>query len=324
LRISATAIALPDRELERSTGPAKAGRSRVVTGEQPRDKDGTRREDAMTTLKTALGIATLGLLAGACNQIQDDASGAPPLTDVERAVVANMEKGTLAEIALANGKMRFIEVEPGMVVIVREFPVGVAAPQVDGEDEMTLEQIFRAYAPNRQVPQTIFDAMRRGEIAAREATPETGPAVVEPQFFSGQALPDKLDSLGNDLERKTSALTNQEFARKCSYSFVDWSWCHAPGFQGAWAKHKNHRGGALDCGTGGSSRMQFFVSGALKSSFDVPFQQCVSTTYHGPHGFLGSNLDRTMEWRIVFAQSEVGFTGWTVSDDGFVILGWSL
>ena len=275
--------------------------------------------------KTAMALVTIGLLAGACNQIQTEGeAGAPPLTEEERAVVAKMEQGTLAEIELPQGKLRFIEVEPGTIVVLRGFPVGAAAPHVDGEEEMTLDQIFRAYAPNRQVPPAIFDAMRRNELAEREAVPEPGPAVVEPRVFLGEARRPDGEELGDDLVGASFALTNQEFARKCSYSFVDWSWCYAPAFQGAWAKHKNHRGEALTCGTAGSARTQFFVSGSLRVSLEIPFNECWSTgQYHGPHGTFGTNLDRTMEWRVVFAQSTVGFTGWTKSNDGFVIVGWN-
>lgn len=40
----------------------------------------------------------------------------------------------------------------------------------------------------------------------------------------------------------------------------------------------------------GAARVNFYVGGALKKTFDVPYGQCwYSGAYHHSHGFLGYN-----------------------------------
>jgi len=100
----------------------------------------------------------LGLTQLACGTDAADVAtgGPPPLTEEERAVEKKMEQGRLAEIQLPEEKIRFVEYEPGRVLVMHQMRIGGPVTRVAGEDMMTLEQIFRAYAPDREVPAALM------------------------------------------------------------------------------------------------------------------------------------------------------------------------
>ena len=276
--------------------------------------------------RTRIGAVLVGLAAAGCGADNAPAAvdGLPPLTAEESALVANMEKNTLAEIALPEGKMRFVEIEPGQILVQRQIRIGAAITRIPGEGGMTLDQIFRAYAPHREVPPALFDAMARmpaPDLSTQAATLQVPPPAT---FVGTQKSTGTAESPGA-IERAQSALASsvdqtwfvQNF---CKFSGVDYSWCFTTAWQGAWAAKHSHRTNSITCGDTGAARTVFSVNGSAKAIVDVPYGQCWYTgSYHGPHGLFGVNLERDLKQNVTFAQSTVRFSGWFADEDQFVV-----
>ena len=105
----------------------------------------------------------LGFMQLACGTEGTGATGStpPPLTEEERAVTEKTAEGTLAEITLPDEKVRFVEYEPGRVLVMHQARIGGPLTRVPSEDKMTLPQIFHAYAPDQEVPSALTQAMAR-------------------------------------------------------------------------------------------------------------------------------------------------------------------
>ena len=268
----------------------------------------------------ALGLSQLGCGA---NDATTTGHGPPPLTEEERAVTAKMAQGTLAEIDLPEEKIRFVEFEPGRVLVMHQSRIGGAVTHVAGEGKLTLDQIFRAYAPDREVPTALVQAMERVAAAdfgdATESLAPAGNASGSP----GIPAATQSEEIAGD-QRISSALSSTIDAgwftsNFCNVLGADWTWCHAVAWSGAYAAWTAHRTNSVTCGDTGAGRTKFFVSGSLKAMVDVPYGQCWTVgSYHGPHGWFGVNLERSLKHVVDWAESTVRFAGWMATEDQFL------
>jgi hypothetical protein len=288
----------------------------------------------MTGMMLALG-AGLTQLACGTDAVDRETGGLPPATEEELAVEKKMEQGTLAEIQLAEEKIRFVEYEPGRVLVMHQVRTGGPVTRVAGEDEMTLDQIFRAYAPDREVPAALMDAMDRVDAADLKDASEASQA--QPARDGERLLSPGNGALsgveGKDpghVESVSSALSSSIDAgwfttNFCNTSGTDWAWCHVAATTGSFASWTAHRANSVTCGdTSAGARTNFFVSGSLKSTVIVGWGECWLTgAYHGPHGWFGVNLERPFKFVVQYAQwlgapATVRFAGWMALEDQFL------
>jgi hypothetical protein len=291
-----------------------------------------RQETIMTKAMKMVALLGLGLSGLACEATATDDSnltpdGLPAYTAEERAVVDNMNRNTLAEIELPEGKMKFVEFSPGQVEIMRQFRMGTDLKRIEGEGSMTLEQIFRAYAPEREVPRELYAAMDR--IAAVERANAEAPAArVEAarpsELFQGTRLETKSLPSPDGVERVSSTLASTIdqgwFTNAfCRVTGADWSWCYTAAWQGAYASWHTHRSNTVTCGDTGAGRVNFYVGGSLKKVVDVPYGQCwYSGHYHHSHGWFGINNHTDQKYTIPYAASSVRFAGWMAHEDQLI------
>jgi hypothetical protein len=280
-----------------------------------------------TKLIAMLGLG-LGLSGLGCGTATDGTSltpdGLPPLTAEEQAARDNMDKNTLATIDLPEGQMKFVEYSPGEVSIMRQIKIGAPVTRVPGESSMKLDEIFRAYAPGREVPPAVVDAMGRvqaHELAVANLSVEpAGPASMN----EGVRVPLQTVAKADGTENVTSALASSVDQAWFTNTFchvygADFSWCWAIAWQGAYASKRTHRSNSVTCGDTGSARVNMYVGTALKKNFDVPYGQCwYSGAYHHSHGLLGVNNEITQLYQIQLAQSTVRFAGWMADEDQFI------
>jgi len=270
----------------------------------------------------------LGFMQLACGTEGTGATGStpPPLTAEERAVTEKTAKGTLAEITLPDEKVRFVEYEPGRVLVMHQARIGGPLTRVPSEDKMTLPQIFHAYAPDQEVPSALTQAMARVAAANLEdaqqvaaASPDAEKATT-PGIQPVRPAVETHDDLAVVSSALASSIDGGWFTNTyCNVYGADWTWCYGNAGQGGYASWTAHRTSAVACGDTGAARMKFFVSGSLKSMVDVPYGQCwLISGYHGPHGFLGVNLERALKFTIDWAEGNVRFAGWMAREDQFL------
>jgi hypothetical protein len=278
-------------------------------------------------LGMTLGLALCGVACG--TQPEPVTKGLPPLTAEEQVVVDNMAKGTLAEIDLPDGKMRFIEIEPGQVIITRLFRMGADVPQLKDEGSMTPDQVFHAYAPDREIPRPLMDAVAR--TAARHVEETAAPRLAATPGVEAIVRPiaSKITPSADGVERTTSALAsgvdaNWFTGRFCNVTNADFTTCQGAVGTGYWATMYSHRTNAVICGDTGSVRANFKVNGGVKAVFDVGYTQCfvLIPPYHGAHGWFGINLEANLLHEITFAQQTARVATWFATEDQFIGNGW--
>jgi hypothetical protein len=278
-----------------------------------------------TTLTALIGLGFMGLACGTNEGSVEllTPDGLPLRTAEEQQVADDMAKNTLAEIELPEGTMKFVELTPGEVSIMRQIRVGAKVTRVENESGMTLDQLFRAYAPGREVPQRLSAAMER--VTLREATQvdKSLETVGGEKQFLGERIEQPDQSL-DGIQRVSSALASTVdqgwfTSAFCQFSGTDWSWCFTTAWQGAYASRTTHRSNSVTCGDTGAARVNFYVGGTLRKTFDVPYGQCwYSGAYHHSHGFLGYNNETGQKYTIPYAQASVRFAGWNADNDQFI------
>lgn len=190
---------------------------------------------------TGLGLM-IGIAGAGCSTTGPDGepttNGLPALTAEEQAVVENMARNTLAEIELPEGRMQFVEAAPGEVLVVREFPVGAKLTRVEGENGMTLEELFHAYDPSREIPRALLDAAARvaGTASVTEARSTTIAARAGTSAQSSTAR--TIEPAVDGVERVHSALAstidvNWFTLNFCNVSGADYTFCFAAAWGGA-------------------------------------------------------------------------------------------
>jgi hypothetical protein len=279
-----------------------------------------------TRLAAVIGLGFVGLACGTTEPNVEllTPDGLPLRTAEEQRVADDMEKNTLAEIDLPEGKMKFIELSPGEVTIMRQIRVGAEVTRVDGESGMTLDQIFRAYAPGKDVPQRLSDAMQRVDQLEATQSPTSLEVAGAEKLFAGERIERQPEVSRDGTERVASALASSVdqtwFSNAfCHVSGADWTWCYASAWQGAYATRQTHRSNSVTCGDTGAARVTFYVGNTARTTFDVPYGQCwYSGGYHHSHGFLGYNNEITQRYTIPYAESTVRFAGWNADNDQFI------
>jgi hypothetical protein len=275
-------------------------------------------------LVSIFGIAFALVGLGCDGQpIDDAAAGRPALTAEDRAVVDSMAKNTLAEIDLPEGKMVFVEVAPGDVAVLRQFRIGADIAPVEGADQMDLVQLFQAYAPGRETPLALRAAMERVHAAQTAAAGDTTVVPATEIMFAGDKPATDRVLSADGTERLTSALATSIdqtwFTNNCRFAAVNSSWCFTTAWVNAYAKRLSHRHNAMVCGDTGAAQVKQWVSGSLRVVLDVPYGSCWTLgTYNGPHDFFGGALKRTIETKVVWAESTVRFSGWFADGDQFI------
>jgi hypothetical protein len=284
------------------------------------------RTKMLAGLGLGLGLSSLACGTGGADP-NADTDGLPPLTAEQRAVVAKMDRGTLAEITLPEGTMRFVEIAPGEVMILRQINMGAQVTRVQGESAMTLPELFHAYAPAREVPRTLYDAMDRVTQASLSARARTA-AITAPGAsgsFAGPpveaaapvAAPDGIEGVASAV---TSTIDATWFVNNfCNLSGINASWCFPTAWVNAWGARHSHRTNSVTCGDTGAARTLFTIDGNTQTLINVGFRQCRTMGYyHGPHGWFGVNLERDLKHTVIDAEATVRFAGWFADEDQFI------
>jgi hypothetical protein len=271
----------------------------------------------------ALAIAFAGV--GCDGQsIDDAASGRPALSAEDQAIADNMARNTLAEIDLPEGKMVFVEVAPGDVAVMRQIRLGADVTRVEGADEMDLEQLFQAYAPGRETPPALRAAMQRAHTAQAAAVSDATVVPATESVFAGDKPAGDRVLAADGTERVSSALASsidQAWFTKnlCGFSAINQSWCYTTAWVNAWGKRTSHRHNAAVCGDTGAAQVKSWVSGNARVVVDVPYGSCWTIGfYHGPHDFFGGSLKRTIETKVIWAESTIRFSGYFADGDQFI------
>lgn len=274
----------------------------------------------VSTLSLTFALAGVG-----CDQPIDDASNSrPALTAEDQAVVDNMATNTLAEIDLPEGKMSFVEIAPGDVAVMRQVRVGADVTKVEGADQMDLVQLFQAYAPGRETPSPLRAAMERVHAAqAAAATDTTAVPTQELSIAGDNPATDRVrgaDGTETAQGALASSIDQSWFVKNlCGFYSVNSSWCYTTAWVNAEAIRQSHRHNAVVCGDTGAAQVKQWVSGSLRVVVDVPYGSCWTMgTYNGPHDFFGSALKRTIDTKVVWAESTIKFSGWFADGDQFI------
>ena len=268
----------------------------------------------------ALTCALVSLAAVGCGEAgQPSSQQESLLSEAETAALAEKTaRSTLAEISVPHGKMRFIETEPGSVLILRDFPIGARVETLPRESELSVEQIYRGYT-QEPMPAALAKAIERMKAGA---APEPGAlAEVLGAARSGQAVPTTAQSDGEAVKRLQLASSIDENwfkANFCGFMGPSHQWCHKQAFMGGNATGKMHRSDIQICGDTGAARIILRISGADAAMGNVLYGSCIGGQYHGPHDIFGSALTRTLEWNIVWAEQTVRFGGWFASGEQFI------
>lgn len=275
-------------------------------------------------LVSTLGIAFALAGLGCAQPIEEDTTaGRPALTAEDQVVVDNMAKNTLAEIDLPEGKIVFIEVAPGDVAVMHQIRMGADETRVEGAEGMTLEQLFQAYAPGRETPPALMAAMERVHAAQTAAANDTAVVATPEIMLTGDKPASERVLAADGTERVQSALASSVdqkwFTDRCHFSAVNSSWCFTTAWVNAEAVRASHRHNAMVCGDTGAAQVKQWVSGSLRVVLDIPYGSCWTLgTYVGPHDFFGGALKRTIDTKVVWAQSTVRFSGWFADGDQFI------
>jgi len=276
-------------------------------------------------LASTLGIAFTLAGVGCGQPMDDDApAGRPALTAEDQAVADNMAKNTLAEIELPEGKMKFVEVAPGDIAVLRQFRMGAEMTQVKEADEMDLEQLFQAYAPGRETPPALRAAMERAYAAQVQAADGATVAPTTETMFAGDKPAGDHAASADGTEQVSGALAasiDQAWftSKMCGFYSVNSSWCFTTAWVNAEAVRQSHRHNAVVCGDTGAAQVKQWVSGSLRVVLDVPYGSCWTLgTYVGPHDFWGGALKRTIDTKVVWAESTIKFSGWFADGDQFI------
>lgn len=286
---------------------------------------------SMTSRIAGLGMTLgLALCGGACGTEPEPVTkGLPPLTAEEQVVVDNMAKGTLAEIDLPEGKMRFIELEPGQVIVTRQFRMGAEMTQVKNESSMTLDQVFHAYAPDREIPRPLMDAVAR--VAALNVEETAAPRLVETAGAEalGRPVTSQITSSVDGVERTTSALAsgvdvNWFHDRFCRVTGADFTTCEFAVGTGYWASMNAHRTNVVFCGDTGAVRGYFRENLRVKMIFEVGYTQCfvMVPPFHGKHGLFGVNFETPLKHEVAFAEQTARVATWFTTEDQFINNAW--
>jgi len=251
----------------------------------------------------------------------DAGQPAPPLSDDDQAQVEHQQANVLSDLAVGEGRVLFVEAAPGEVIVQREFPIGAEMPVVENADQLTLEELHLAYAPDVEVPQALLDAMERAHAQAPTSTEEA-----DEHFAPGTSggVEPELAPLSDDVGVAEAALSSSIsqtwfLDNYCGFSGVSSSWCFGSAWNGAYAKRTSHRMNGVVCADTGNARMRFKRSGSTLYLVDVPYGWCYTMgTYHGPHDFWGSPEKKTLELRVDWAAGRVRFAGYWVDNDRFI------
>jgi hypothetical protein len=292
-----------------------------------------KRATLMATL--ALGLSSVACGTNGVDTADSTQNELPPLTAEEQAARDNLEKNTLAEIDLPEGKMTFVEVEPGLVMIMRDIRIGSHVTRVEGDSEMTLPQIFRAYAPEREVPRELIEAEARVKARAQaEAQPPADerarheaqtPVVASgpPEISMGTRPAPSSSGLADGTERVTSALASSidEFWFRENFCHVigaDHSWCWPAAGHNSSISWSAHGTRSITCGDTGAASVIMYRNGASFFNVGVAYGQCkYSGIYHGPHNWLGFATNVTLKW-VVNTANSVRHAGWYAQGDNFI------
>src|SRR6266540_2182018 len=189
---------------------------------------------------------------------------------------------------------------------------------------MKVDQLFRAYAPGREVPRPLAAAMARVDAFERAAVSAPVEAAGRELVFQGARIEKQPLVLADGTERVSSALASTIDQTWFSNAFchvggADWTWCYAVAWQGAYASRTTHRSNSVTCGDTGAARVNCHVGGTLKKTFDVPYGQCwYSGVYHHSHGLLGYNNETGQKYSIPYAAGQIRFAGWNADNDQFI------
>jgi hypothetical protein len=206
-----------------------------------------------------------------------------------------------------------------MIVILKDFPIGSVVPSVKDEDRLALDELHRAFAPEQEVPDAIHAALARAETPTSSAEV---PGEAIDGAFEGTGAPTAGESpeVGQTSQALESRIPIDEWrTRYCGFSGVDFRWCVPVAPQGVTARKLSHRTAAAMCGDTGPVALRFKKSGDTLLLGDIPWGACATMSqYHGPHDFLGQNLQRTLEVSVDWAWESARFSGYFVDNDRFI------
>ena len=260
------------------------------------------------------GVVLAG--CGAAGEASEQTPEAGADTTSEASVIATIERDDVT--------VKFSEVSPGMVVVSKQFAMGDAAPKVENEQDLDLDELYQAYAPDEPVPQAIYDAMER-EAEAQVASAE-----------------EEVDEEQEEVPLEVSSTPADESTQKARPAVWSYSWFHSQFCSGFHSddvtavycdssfvtnesmSKKAHRSDAVVCGNQGRVDWGMWVSGKKKWSEATPYGACEIVWHHHSHNFWGTAEKATIRWTVTYEEGPAYAASFYRNSDKFIAVppGW--
>jgi hypothetical protein len=268
-----------------------------------------------------LGLPLLACTGGGEGQPADN-GGSVAVTQEDLVARQRMAASLLAEIPVGEGKVVFYEPSPGEVVIAKNFPIGATEPRVSNEGQLSLAEVYAAYAPNQPIPAAILAASKRMEESHTEGESKSHEVVEAPSGSEGNGSAPESSLQTREAKIALASSIDQSWfvSTKCTYSAGSSTTCFTTAYNGAYSQRTNtHTSTGGACGDTGAATLQFRVGGTLTSSIDVPYGQCWGVTHHHSHNWLGQKNKATLRYSISWAAQTVRFYAHFADSDCYII-----
>jgi hypothetical protein len=267
----------------------------------------------------------MGLLLLACAHEVPNSAGSDVAGDATEARVSQdmlmvrnkLEASKLAEVPIGDGTITFYQLSLGEFAVEKRFPIGMAEPTVAKEDQLSLAELYAAYAPGQPVPQRVLEASRRARVhpesAESAARTEVGDGAPTTRSSEGNA---PTPHGGRDPEEPSWFQQNY-----CTYLSGDSTTCFDnEAWGGAWIERTNtHLSKGAMCTWTGFAAMQLLVDGSYEWGDGIDSGWCETVVYHHSHNWLGWLNKATQRYEIPQASGVISFSAHFADNDCFVI-----
>jgi hypothetical protein len=304
-----------------SLGCLRVGQLTMVLSRVACEVSGRRRRKTMR-FRTWLVVKTC-VLAFGCSGAADsenvmsesgEESARPSFSAEDEAIRQRFAASEIASIDVPHGTLGIYEIAPGEFVTKQHFPDGAEPTHVP--EGLELVELYRALAPGRTVPSSVLDAARRAEDARNVAAPEaqsllSGENVLRAPVMT-EGPPVRL------LAESTIPLAAFQELFCIGYAGPhQHKWCRAAAVTGTSERAYTHIARGVVCADTGAVHWRLLRSNAEIDTDSIVTGFCAQFSYHGLHDFWGTNLKRTIEMRIEWAEETVRFAGYFKSAHQF-------
>lgn len=256
----------------------------------------------MSRFYLATGLAIVLTACGTKSESPESMERTEDLGDVEQ----TMQNALLAEVEVDGATVSFYEYESGEVVVAALAPDGSLPSLGSGE---TLQEVFEAVAPGREVPEKILSAdARLAQVPLEDVADED---LYEPEPIAAAGRSESTELLSESIGQAQQALASSIDWNWFSYQFCEgWyegvegfaPWCMPLAYNNAYAQAKRREAWGVACGDTGSVRLILDRSGSTIFYDDIPYGYCRAARawYKRP---------RTWKYRLAFVQQSARFGG---------------